>query len=459
MIKNIVVTAIMVTIAASQPIVGQQKQHTLGELWPEVEAHYPGVGAHRSAVEAASFNERAVKSDMLPQLRAQAQNTYGTFNASPGGFFPQPGFFNVSGVSGDTDSDATTASTFASATLEWEVFSFGRLQKQKDAASALSTKAVNQQEAYLLELKQNLSERYINLLYHDAKLRWARYNARRLDTIRQITSGLSGAGLRPAADSLLASSSYVQAIGEYDKREGKKEAALHKLLELYPGQHLNFQASARRFIEPVAYYSQAGDAIAQEHPALEALEQQSQYYQLSGQAQKRSSLPSLRLLGGYSIRGSGIDAQGVVSDQWQDGFNNTHNNVLAGVGLTWDLTGLHRNRLRGEELRKEAESTEFRRSQYEQALEADLAASQAQITQQYKQLEKTRLAVDQSQEAYGMYLSRYQSGLIGLSELLQIRLLLEEAENRHIEASRQYWLLLAYQSQLTTDFSFLFNNL
>src|SRR5699024_313910 len=124
-----------------------------------------------------------------------------------------------------------------------------------------------------------------------------------------------------AADSLLASSSYVQAIGEYDKREGKKEAALHKLLELYPGQHLNFQASARRFIEPVAYYSQAGDAIAQEHPALEALEQQSQYYQLSGQAQKRSSLPSLRLLGGYSIRGSGIDAQGVVSDQWQDGFN------------------------------------------------------------------------------------------------------------------------------------------
>lgn len=451
-------STLWIAFAVPSLVQGQQQQHTLGSLWPQVEANYPGVAAKNSTLEAARLNERAVKSDMLPQFKAQAQNTYGTFRGSSGGFFPQPGFFNVSGAPLETDPDATTASSFASATMEWEIFSFGRLQKQKQAAGALSEKASLEKEAYLLELKTTLSERYINVLYHQVKLRWTQRNAQRLDTIRQITGGLSGAGLRPAADSLLASSSYVQALGQLDQWVGMREAAQFRLLELYGEQDFSLDASAERFSRPAAFYP-AQQALENSHPELEVLEQQSRYYTLSGQAQNRAALPSLRFLGGYSIRGSGIDSQGVVSQQWQDGFDNTRSNVLAGVGLTWDLTGIHRNRLRGEELSREAESTEFLHDQYSQALQADLSASRAQILQQYQQLEKTQQAVEQSQEAYQMYLSRYQSGLIGLSELLQIRLMVEDAESRHIEASREYWMLLAYEARLTTDFSFLFNNL
>lgn len=48
---------------------------------------------------------------------------------------------------------------------------------------------------------------------------------------------------------------------------------------------------------------------------------------------------------------------------------------------------------------------------------------------------------------------------MALSELLQIRMLLEQAENGHIEASRDYWMLLAQEAELTADFDFLFNQL
>ncbi|MNU02709.1 hypothetical protein D3C72_2464980 [compost metagenome] len=58
-----------------------------------------------------------------------------------------------------------------------------------------------------------------------------------------------------------------------------------------------------------------------------------------------------------------------------------------------------------------------------------------------------------------MYMARYKSGLITLTELLQIRMLLEQAENNHIEASRSYWLQLANEAELTNNFDFLFNNL
>jgi outer membrane protein TolC len=447
-------------IAVTFPLHAQQQQeHTLGRLWPKVEENYPGVGAKMSAIDAAKFNERAVKGNTLPQVKAQAQNTYGTYDGGAGGFFPQPGFFNVSGAANAMNGSSMAANSFGSATLEWELFSFGRIRRENEAASALTGKTVSDKDAYLLGLKKTLSERYITLLYNDAKLNWTEKNAGRLDDIRKITSGLSAAGLRPAADSLLASSSYVQAMGEHDKWNGFKNASFIKLRELYNGDTLYYAASATRFTNPTEQGLNGENTISPSHPILDALERQSQYYTFSGEAQKKASLPSLRLLGGYAYRGTGINPNGTVSGEWKDGFNNTTNNFLAGIGITWNITSLHTNRLKGEQLFKEAESTKLLQAQYEQAMQADLSASRAKILQQYKQLGKTGLAVRQSQDAYDMYLARYKSGLITLTELLQIRTLLEQAENNHIEASHEYWMLLAYEAELTADFDFLFNNL
>lgn len=461
MIKHIRATALLwLAVVAAFPLYAQQKkEHTLGSLWSKVEENYPGVGAKTSAIDAAKFNQRAVKGNMLPQVIAQAQNTYGTYEGSSGAFFPQAGFFNVSGSAVPLDGSSTATNTFGSAIVQWEVFSFGKLRKQNEAAGALYDKSVSDKDAYLLNLKKTLSERYIGLLYNDAKLQWTEKNTERLDDIRKITSGLSASGLRPAADSLLASSSYVQAMGEHDKWNGFKNAAYIKLLELYGNDTVSYTASASRFGNPAKNGLNKLNTINLSHPILDALDKQSAYYTLSGEAQKRSSLPSINLLGGYAYRGTGISPHGTVSGAWKDGFNNNTNNFLAGVGITWNLTSLHTNRMKGEQLLKEAESTKLLHSQYEQAMQADLSASQAKIIQQYEQLQKTRLAVQQSQDAYNMYLARYKSGLITLSELLQIRILLEQAENALIEASRDYWVLLAYEAELTADFDFLFNNL
>lgn len=461
MIKHIMVTTLLwLTIVATFPLYAQQqRKNTLGILWPKVEENYPGIRARALAVDAAELHERSVNSEMLPQVKAQAQNTYGTFQGSAGAFFPQAGFFNVSGSPAPLGGSSTAANTFGSATIEWELFSFGKLHKQSAAAGSLHRKSVSEKEAYLLDLKKILSERYILLLYNQAKLQWTQRNVDRLDDIRKITAGLSASGLRPAADSLLASSSYVQAIGENDKWTGKSDASLIKLLELYGEQTLDYSESVSRFSNPSAEHVISESTIGVSHPILDALDHQSAYYALAGEAQKSASLPSVRFLGGYAHRGTGIGPNGTVSGSWKDGFSNTTNNFLVGVGITWNLTNLHTNRVKGEQLFKEAQRASLLRSQYQRTIQADLSAWQKEIIQQREQLQKTKLAVQQSQDAYNMYLARYRSGLITLSELLQIRLLLEQAENSHIEASKDYWILLAYQAELTADFDFLFNNL
>lgn len=462
MIKHMVATTLLwLAIAPVLPTYGQQqKENTLGSLWPKVEENYPGLGAKNNAIDAAKLNARAVKSGILPQIKTQVQNTYGTYEGSAGAFFPQPGFFNVSGAPNALDGSNMAANSFGSATIEWELFSFGRLTKENEAADALFEKKVSEKDAYALNLKKNLSERYITLLYNDAKLAWSKANTERLDDIRKISSGLAASGLKPAADSLLASSSYIQALGEYDKWSGNKNASFIKLQELYGSEGISYSASTHRFSNPMEKHGLKIDQkITPSHPLLNALDKQSQYYTLSGEAQKRAAMPSLRLLGGYAYRGTGVSATGNSSGAWKNGFNNSTNNMLIGIGLTWNITNIYTNRLKGEGLFKEAISTKLLHAQYEQAMEADLSASQTKSFWQYKQIQKSELAVRQAQDAYAMYLARYKSGLISLSELLQIRILLEQAENNHIEASRSYWLLLAYESELTANFDYLFNNL
>lgn len=461
MIKKIMAaTLLWLTFAATPSLHAQKHDHTLGDLWPEVEKNYAGVKAKNAAIEAAHLNEKVVKDAQLPQIKAQVQSTYGTYEGNAGSFFAQPGIFNVSGATQTSESHDMAAGNYGSATIEWEVFSFGKLRSASLAADAMSRKTVSEKEAYLLHLKKILSERYISLLYHAAKLSWSEKNVQRLNDIRRVTAGLSAAGLKPAADSLLASSSYLSARGEQDKWIGLREAATIKLSELFEdGAPVDFKSSSIRFIQPEDNYVFTNDSILPLHPALEALREEEHFYCLSGKAQKQSAMPSLRLLGGYAYRGTGINPDGTASGAWTDGFHNTTQNMLAGIGIVWNISGLHTNRQKGASLLKKSEETRWLYDRYEKAMRADLSAFHAEIKQQFAQLRRTATAVRQAQDAYQMFLARYKSGLISLTELLQIQALLEQAEDNHIEASRSYWLTLASEAELTTDFNFLFNHL
>jgi len=438
---------------------GQQIPQTLGQLWPKVEKTYVGLKAKSAAIESAQLDVRVVKTNRLPQVKLQAQNTYGTFEGAAGAFFPQPGFFNVSGSTTGTAGSSVAANTFGSATAEWEIFSFGKLKKEYQAAQTIAEKRDSERAASILELKKSLAERYITLLYDQVKLNWNNKNVLRLNEIRKLTTGLSKAGIRPAADSLLALSSYNQSLGKNERLTGLKNAALIKLTELYAEENMDYSSSLIHFLEPVAYSTKHLATVYESHPILTALEHQADYFYYHSEIQRRAALPSIRILGGYAIRGSGIHPSGLASGRWKDGFSNTTANYLFGIGATWNITDLKSNSLRRQVYRKDAESIRHQLSQYQLAMQSDLSAVTAKILQQYKQIEKSSIAIQQAEEAYEMYLARYKSGLIALSEVLQIRQLLESAENSHIEAAKQYWMLVAHQSALTTDFDYLFNNL
>ena len=445
-------------LAGCQSTFAQQRAGQLNILWDEVQRSYPGLEAREAVVESAKMEEKSVFGERLPQLRAQAQNSYATNEGISGAFFPQPGLFNVSGANGLTG-PSWTFNSYASSTLEWELFSFGKNNYKSKAAQSKTQRTESELDAYHLHLQKDLSQRYLQLLYNESKLETNQDNVDRLNTIRRITSGLAKAGLKSAADSLLASSSYNQALGDNEHLKGKKHAALIQLLELTNGKEANYLGSITQFLHPLDDSSNKITEIDPDHPLLRTLDEQRKALDYRGKSESKAALPSINLIGGYAYRGVGIDTDRIVSNSWNDGFSNSVTNGLVGVGMTWNMSDLYTKKQRAGSLKKQAESDGHRHQQYKQQMAAELAAIQNKLSRQYVEVEKTNAAQQQANDAYQMYLSRYKSGLMDLSNLLQIQILLEQAEKKHSDAAFGFWMLRTSEAELIADFSHVFNNL
>lgn len=457
MLKNLKAFLFMGMILSANILFAQQNPGNLRQLWEEVKTTYPGIQVGEHKIASAEKNQNSVLGERLPQFRTQAQNSYATHEGTAGAFFPQSGLFNVSG-SDALHGTEWNPNVYASVTMEFEVFSFGKMRNKSKAAEAFTNKTREEQEAYLLRLQKELSTRYLNVLFNNSRLESNRRNVERLNTVRTITSALAGAGLKTAADSLLATSSYNQAIGENENLRGKYSAALVKLNELTESAENNYRNSISSFLDPKSAVS-TENSQRNSHPFLNSLEEDQRRLEHLSKSESNAALPSLKILGGYAWRGTGIGDDGFVSDKWKDGFSNSATNGLVGIGLTWNISDLYTQKQKGNSLKEQAESQKFLHEQYEKQWIADLTAIQNQIKNQFSEVQKTKEAEAQAKSAYDMYLARYKSGLMDLSSLLQIQILLEQAEKNHIRASYEYWNLLIAQAELQADFDFVFNNL
>lgn len=444
-------------LAMSIHVKAQTEEGLLHDLWNKIEETYPGLASKESKINAAALNEYVTKGERLPQLKGQAQNTYGTYESTMGAFFPQAGLFNVNS-SDNLSGTVFSPNTYASATIEWELFSFGEKQNKSKAAKSKTYKAHSEKDTYILTLKKDLFNRFFQLLYKESQWIWNSKNVERLHSVRGITASLASAGIKSQADSLLASSSYSQALGENEKIRGQKEAAMIKLLELTGDDRVSVQTVMPNFLEPKQILTEPSRQIDLNHPALQTMVEAEEYLKYSSKAHKAAALPSIHLMGGYAYRGTGIGREGTVSGRWKDGFSNTAKNILLGIGVTWNITDVYTKKQKGNSLKKDAESINFLNKQQELAMQSDLSATQNKITHQYVEVQQTKDAQEEAEKAYEMYLSRYKSGLMDLSTLLQVQQLLETAENKHIEAAFAYWTLLAGEAALTGDFDHLFNN-
>ncbi|MCX2739009.1 TolC family protein [Pontibacter anaerobius] len=429
---------------------------SLSEAWQLAFEHYPEFTEQKALIKASAYNKRAVKNSYLPNLQLQLQNTYGSYEGSAGGFFPLPGIFNVTPKPALENQPDATSSFYSSAVVDWKIFEFGRRNKALEVATFQQNAAQNGLLASQVAVQAKVSRLFVAVEYNQANLTWAKANAERLEKILSLSKSLAAAGLKAGADSLLAASVHQQAVAGTKSWQGKLNSSkvqLSELISLSPG---SIQVSSSSFMpSDVGPMKLTQDTVAAGHPYLEVLDQQVNVANARKELAERQKYPSLSFLGGLSTRGSGVDAGGNVSREWGAGFNNRADNYLVGLGLTWNLTAGYTSTLQSKEAGAQLAATKARYDKQALQLTASLQAVEANMQEQLQQLEATQQALENASKAYELYLSRYENGLISLTELLQLQSVLQQLEKDNIEAHQQYWDQAIMQAEVSGDFSYL----
>ncbi|WP_345947739.1 TolC family protein [Mucilaginibacter sp. PAMB04274] len=430
------------------------KDLPLSKAWQLAFDTYPGLRQKKAQIGETQVLKDIASSDRLPQAQAQLQNSIGTFAGSTGAFIPLPGIFNVNSNKTIAGGSSTTTNFYGSVVADWNLIGFGKINNAVKAADAEVQQAKSSFDAYHLTLQARVTRQYFDVLYNQTNLSWAEDNAKRVKQILELSKSLAEAGLKPGADTSLAAATYLQILAEKDSWKGKFGASKITLTETVPLQPIDFTMPVKNYLQSNSDIP-TENSVQDTHPYLKVLEKQVQVSEARSKAAGSQALPTISLIAGYSGRGSGISPDGLVSNDYTAGFNNMANNYLVGVGVTWNITGAYTSALQKKRFGQQAQANKYGYDLEEKQLQTQLASATARLTEQISQANKTQRAVLKGREAYELYLSRYESGLIRLTELLQIQGILQQAEKNNIDTHGQLWDQLINQAEISGNFNYL----
>ena len=441
---------VLCCILGSLKVQAQQLQ----DLWDKTAQYYKGFNIRDQAVRLAKQDSIAAQIKYKPILQAQLQQGLSSVEGTSGAFLPLPGVINIS-AGANLEGSSSTFNHFLSGTMQWDILNFGRKGLDKAISSTAIAQARLDQEVFQLDIQQQLSTRYIEYLYYQTLKEWFARHAGRYHSVLTITRGLAKGGLVPGADSLLASSSLKHVQSALLQVDGKAQGIKYLIKELSNTE----MAEAGNGVElPFMTLMGPEETELAIHPLLKLKEQDAESLDLLHKRKAREVLPRVQLLGGLSNRSSGISNMGYVSGAYGDVYSDFANNYFVGVGATWNLQDLFRSKVDREKIalqlqdnRHEQELLTNELTAKQQQLKAELQASERGIAE-------SKQSMDEAHAAFSLYRTRYEGGLISLSDLLQVQEILLKTEHEHLMAYLNYWQLMIKLSYQQADFNPLFNH-
>src|SRR5690554_369624 len=434
---------------------GQDRQPlSLPQMWEQAYNNYPSLEAYQSQLRQAFYQKKLIQNKYLPQVLLQVQNTVGTNQSVGGAFFPLPGIYNIGGSEAGIPSDPS-ANTFGSVIMDWKFMQFGKQKKSVEASNIRISQATSLVEVEKLAIQTELSRNYIEALYHLQMVRWAEANQLRLQSFFDAVRSMADAGISPGADSLLIKASLQEAASSLNDWRGQKEES-EVLLGVWIGMAPNQIA-----LEHAPLLQKADDFVKEpasanaSHPLLAFRQNEIQYAETAKQLANVSVLPSFSLLAGVQTRIHSPALGNPVLETWSNSYRAPVNNYLVGLGTSWNINGffdhkLNKNRHQEEIVQRQAEAEETSLN-----LLSQQQIAERQLAQGEHQIENAEEAHKSAAEAFRLFESRYNSGLISITELLQIQDILQRTEKTRIKAYYQYWMQQVDLASAKADFSLL----
>ncbi|GAC1427359.1 MAG: hypothetical protein NVS9B7_05760 [Flavisolibacter sp.] len=411
------------------------------------EQRYHQLKAQSYRVQSAKKNIESVKYIKLPTLDASYQLNVATANNITGLFYPT-GILPMTGPPSLKNDYAPVTGSAASLLLNWQALTFGQqnAQIQVAEAEALSEKAGLKQE--LFKNKINVISTYLDLLLDYDLVAIHDQNIRRTQTILGQSRVLATTGLRPGLDTALFLSELSKAKVEWLRALQQLQTRQWILAELLVLDILPIPADSS-FLNKLPTLPASVDPAFNNHPLVQFAQSQLQVNRWKEQLLKKSYLPKLTVFGIAFARGSGVQADGGI--KFSDGLSFSRYNYGTGVQLVFPI-------MKYAEVKRQLLAQDFLSKAFEELVlqrKAELTAQERIAnTAFYSSLSvasETGQQLKSAQYAFNAMKARYGTGLVSLSDLVQVEFNLVQAELEVKKAYWEAWKALLLQASIKGD--------
>jgi outer membrane protein TolC len=396
------------------------------------EQRYHLIKSRQFETDAATKAIEVAKHSRLPAVDISYQAGYGTANNLTGIFYPG-NILPMTGPPSVNNNYSGGAGSAASTLLNWQAITFGQRNAEINVSVAEANSKKSELQQFLFQHKINVLSAYLDLLLSYDIVSVYQHNIERVETNLKQSRVLANTGIKPGVDTALFLSELSKA--KIDWLNAQRQLQVYQLLlqQLIVTNALPVPADTS-FLNNLPPPAGPTDSLFTNVPVIKSVQSQLLLSQSREQFLKKSYLPKVNVWATGFARGSAFQSNGEIKT-W-DGLGLNRFNYGAGVQLVFPI-------MKYGEVRKQLEQQKFLSKAVEEKLEDNRLALNTQqniavvtYNNSMAVAAETGRQLKSAQYAFSAMQTRYNTGLVNFSDLIQTQYNLLKAE---VDLKKSYW--------------------
>jgi outer membrane protein TolC len=413
---------------------------------PYAVENYPAIQASAARVAAQEAGVDLARTAYLPRVDSTFQINRATRNNVAGLLLPGGAIPSISGPVADDTSLSGIWGGAGALVMSWEAFDFGLRGANVEVARAQVARARAGAGLTRLEIGISTADAFLRLAAAQETVRAARANVERQEVFSNAVAVRVKNQLRPGADDSRAQAELALARIQLIQAEQAEQIGRANLAQWLGVRPSDVQINPERVLTVAPPPSPAPGTAT--HPLAETQMATVESSRALQRALSRSFVPRVNLQTAYSVRGSGVLANGATRD-----FSLDTPNWGAGLTVTLPLFDWFsvRDRSRIEAHTQRAEQATYDRILRELSSRSEQA--QAEMQGARRVAENTPIQLTAARTLEQQARARYDAGLADIIEVADAQRLLLQAEVGDAVARLGVWRALLSDAAARGDLS------
>lgn len=411
-------------------------------------SHYHLLQSKKLEADAATKYIDVVKYSKLPSVDASYQAGLGTANNLTGLFYPN-GILPISGPPSSSNQFSPATGSAASVLMNWQAGTFGQRDAQIRVANAdADARKADWQQAIFLH-KINVISTYLDILLIKEKLNIHLKNIERINTSLNQSRTLAITGLKPGVDTALFLSELSKAKIDAMHADQQLQISQLQLAQLIGLDRTLPTPSDTSFLRALPNEFIHQNEVINKNPLVLRAQSLVDLNKSKEDLLDKSALPKLNVWGNVFARGSGFQKDGEV--KFIDGLGLNRWNYSAGVQVVYPI-------LKNGEIKKQiiqqnilTQAAQENGEEVKSLLLLQQNIANTTFTQSIAIANESKQLLSSGQYAYKAMQTRYETGLVSFSELIQAQYNLIKAELDNKTAYWDVWKALLLQTAVQGD--------